>query len=199
MQLQEKAYYTPEEYLELEKAANYRSEYYQGEIFPMSGGTPNHNRITGNLYAALNFAFKGQPYDVFVSDMRLWIPEHRLYTYPDVMVVAGKLEYALGRKETITNPIAIAEVLSTSTQKYDRVGKFKLYRSIPTLTEYILVSQTEIYVEQYTKKENNKWLFAEYEGENIELTLNCVSFKISLIELYDKVEFESEISETQNN
>lgn len=199
MQLQEKVYYTQEEYLELEEAASYRSEYYQGEIFPMAGGTPNHNRLTGNFYAALNFALKGQPYDVFVSDMRLWIPQQRLYTYPDVMVVAGKLEYALGRKDTITNPIAIAEVLSASTEKYDRVGKFKLYRSIPTLTEYILISQTETYVEQYTKTENNKWLFTEYEDKNTELSLTSVSSQISLKDLYDKVEFESESLETLNS
>jgi Uma2 family endonuclease len=199
MQLQEKVYYTQEEYLELEEVASYRSEYYQGEIFPMAGGTPNHNRITGNFYAALNFALKGQLYDVFMSDMRLWIPQHRLYTYPDVMIVAGKLEFALGRKDTITNPIAIVETLSVSTQKYDKIGKFKLYRSIPTLTEYIMVSQTEIYVEQYTKTDNNKWLFAEYEGDRAELSLVSVPFKIPLVDLYDKVEFESEISETQNN
>lgn len=159
MQVQQQDYYTPEEYLELEAAATYRSEYYNGQIFPIAGGTPNHNRITLNLSSALNFALKKQPYEVFMTDMRLWIPSNNLYTYPDVMVVAGQVELAEERKDIITNPIAIAEILSESTEKYDRVGKFKLYRAISTLKEYILISQTEIYAEQYTKTEDNKWLF----------------------------------------
>ncbi|KYC42877.1 hypothetical protein WA1_12210 [Scytonema hofmannii PCC 7110] len=189
MQAQQQDYYTPEEYLELETAATYRSEYYNGQIFPMAGGTPNHNRIAGNFYAALNFALKKQPYDVFMTDMRLWIPSNSLYTYPDIMVVAGQIELVEGRKDIITNPIAIAEILSESTEKYDRVGKFKLYRAIPTLKEYILISQTEIYAEQYTKTESNKWLFSSYEGENAILNLTSIPFQISLIDLYDKVEF----------
>ncbi|MBW4576756.1 MAG: Uma2 family endonuclease [Aphanothece sp. CMT-3BRIN-NPC111] len=192
MQVKEQHYYTPEEYLQLETAATFRSEYYQGQIFPMAGGTPNHNRIALNLSTALNFALKRQPYDVFMSDMRLWIPRQRLYTYPDVMVVAGQLKYAEGRRDAITNPVAIAEVLSESTQKYDRVGKFKLYRAISTLREYILISQTEISVEQYSQTENNKWLFSEYESENAVLDMTSVPFQISLLDLYDKVEFESE-------
>lgn len=195
MQVKEQHYYSPEEYLQLETAATFRSEYYNGQIFPMAGGTPNHNRIAGNFYAALNFSFKRQPYDVFVSDMRLSIPRRRLYTYPDVMIVAGQLEYAENRRDTITNPIIIAEVSSKSTEKYDRVGKFQLYRSIPTLREYILISQTEFYVEQYSKTEDNKWLLSEYEGENAELSLTSVAFQISLLDLYDKVEFESEQTE----
>lgn len=195
MQVKKQHYYTPEEYLELETSATFRSEYYDGQIFPMAGGTPNHNRIGGNFYAAFNFALKGQPYDVFINDMRLWIPCKRLYTYPDVMVIADQLEFAPGRRDTITNPVMIAEVLSVSTEKYDRVGKFKLYRGIPTFREYILISQTEIYVEQYLKTEDNKWLFTEYEGENALLALTSISFQVSLLDLYDKVEFESEPSE----
>jgi len=194
MQLEEKVYYTPEEYLEIETAATFKSEYYQCQIFPMPGGTPNHNQIAGNFYAALNFALKRQPYKVFISDMRLWIPTHQLYTYPDVMVVADKLELAQGRKDTITNAGAIAEVLSESTAQYDQIGKFELYRAIPTLTEYLLISQTRIYVEQYSKTEENKWLLSDYNSENAMLKLTSVPFEIPLIELYDKVDFESEAS-----
>lgn len=188
MQLQEQHFYSEEEYLTKETTASFRSEYYNGEIFPMAGGTPNSNRIAGNFYAALNFAFKSQPYDVFMSDMRLWIPRWRLYTYPDVMIVAGQLELVEGRKDTIVNPIAIAEVLSESTLKYDRVGKFKLYRSIPSLREYILISQTEFYVEQYSKTNEQKWLLSEYEGEETILHLTSVPIQISLVDIYHKVE-----------
>ncbi|GAB1543151.1 Uma2 family endonuclease [Scytonema sp. NUACC21] len=192
MQAKQEYYYKPEEYLELETAANFRSEYYNGQIFSVAGGNPNHNKIAGNFYAALNFALKKQPYDVFMSDMRLWIPNNRLYTYPDVMVVSGQIELAEGRRDTITNPIAIAELISESTEKYDRVGKFKLYHAIPSLREYILISQTEIYAEQYSKAEGDKWLFFSYEGDNAVLSLTSVPFQISLLDLYNKVEFASE-------
>ena len=133
MQTKEKLYYSPEEYLELETAAEYKSEYRDGLIIPMAGGTPNHNQIAVNLSAALNFALKGQPYRVFTSDVRLWIPQARLYTYPDVMVVSGQLQFAESRRDTITNPLIIVEVLSESTAKYDRGEKFRIYRTIPTL------------------------------------------------------------------
>ena len=141
----------------------YKSECRDGQTFPMAGGTPNHNRIAGNFSASLNFALKGQRYDVFTSDLRLWIPQTRLYTYPDVMVVSGQLQFAEGRRNTITSPLIIAEVLSESTQNYDRGEKFRLYRSIPTLQEYILIEKSEIHVEQFSKIDNNKWILSEYD------------------------------------
>lgn len=182
--------YSPEEYLELETAADFKSEYYDGKIIPMAGGTPNHNQIAGNFYSALNLAFKGQPYRVFINDLRLWIPLKRVYTYPDVMVVAGQLELLEGRKDTITNPVMIAEVLSDSTEGYDRKGKFKLYRSIPSLQEYIVISQSEMHVEQFSKTGENKWLLSEYEGENGVLVLSSVELQIGLGDIYDRVELE---------
>jgi Uma2 family endonuclease len=187
----EQHHYSPEEYFELETSAEYRSEYCDGEIITMTGGTPNHNQIAGNFYAALNFALKGQPYRVYITDMRLGIPQNRLYTYPDVMVVSGQLEFAEGRKDTITNPVMIAEVLSDSTEDYDRGKKFKLYRSIPSFREYLLISQSERYVEQFSKTADNKWLLSEWAGEDAVLALSSVLFQISLADLYDKVEFES--------
>lgn len=192
MQVKEQQYYSPEEYLELETAAEYRSEYYHGQIFPMAGGTPNHNQIAGNFYAALNFAFRRQAYRVFMSNMRLWIPQKRLYTYPDVMVVAGELEYAEGRRDTITNPLMLAEVLSESTENYDRGEKFKLYRTISSLKEYIIISQSEKHVEQFSKTTDNKWILSEYD-EDATLSLTSIEFEISLSDIYDKVQFETEL------
>lgn len=191
MQTQEKLYYSPEEYLELETAAESKSEYRNGLIIPMPGGTPNHNRITVNLSAALNFALKGQAYDVFASDLRLWIPQTRLYTYPDLMVVSGQLHFAEGRKDTITNPLIIAEVLSESTANYDRGEKFRLYRTIPTLQEYILISQAEMHVEQFAKTADNKWILSEYDGQDTILTLNHIQFQVPLKDIYDKVDFDA--------
>ena len=191
MQIKEQQYYSPEEYLELETAAEYKSEYYDGQIFPMAGGTPNHNRIALNLSAGLNFALKGQNYDVFINDMRLWIPQKRLYTYPDVMVVAGELQFAENRRDTITNPLMLAEVLSESTENYDRGEKFKLYRTISSLKEYIIISQSEKHVEQFSKTTDNKWILSEYD-QDATLTLTSIEFQISLSDIYDKVEFELE-------
>jgi len=126
IQAEEKKVYTPEEYLEFEVNSEERNEYINGEISPMTGGTPNHNQISGNLYAAMNFALKRQPYRVFVTDQRLWIPRKRIYTYPDVIVVQGELQMQEGRRDTIANPLMIAEVLSASTRSYDKDTKFGL-------------------------------------------------------------------------
>ncbi len=182
--------YSVEEYLEQEKTAEFRSEYRDGEIIPMTGGTPNHNQIAGNLYAALMSALKGQPYRVFMADVRLSIPARNTYTYPDVMVVPSALIYAEGRRDTITNAEVIVEVLSSSTEKYDRGEKFDSYRTVDTFREYILIDQHKHYVEQFTKTENDKWLLSVYKGEEAVLALSSVEFQISLADIYENVEFE---------
>jgi Uma2 family endonuclease len=188
MQAPTQTYYSPEEYLELETAAEYKSEYHNGQIIPMAGGKPNHNKISLNLSSALNFTFRGTSYDVFMSDLRLWIPDCQLYTYPDVMVVQTPLVFAENRQDTIINPLAIAEILSDSTEKYDRGDKFRMYRSIPSLKEYLLVSQTAMQVEKFTKNETNQWVLSEYAGKDAKITFDSFELAISLDELYDRVE-----------
>lgn len=190
MQAKEQRYYTPQEYLELETAAEYRSEYIDGQTFPTVIALPNHNLISGNFHARLNHTFREKPYYPFMSDLRLWIPDYQLYTYPDVMIIGGKVEYAQERKDTVTNPLVIAEILSDSTERYDRGEKFRRYRSIPTLQEYILINQKEMQVEQFVKNDQGQWLLTEYEGETAILKLTSVEFSIPLIELYSKVDFE---------
>lgn len=185
-------YYSPEEYLEIEVKSEERHEYINGQIIPMTGGTPNHNKITGNFYAALNFALKRQPYNVFVTDQRLWIPQKRINTYPDVMVVAGELEFQEGRKDTLTNPIMIAEVLSKSTKSYDRDEKFAAYRTIGSFQEYLLIDQYTMHVEQYSKTDNNRWIFTEYEDADVTISLASIYFEISLFDIYDKVDFDAQ-------
>jgi Uma2 family endonuclease len=185
----EQVYYSPKEYLELEEASDERHEYIDGQIILMPGGFPNHNRISGNLLAHLTFALKRQPYDVFGSDQRLWIPQKRICTYPDVTVVTGQLEFQEGRKDVITNPTLIAEVLSKSTESYDRSEKFAAYRTIPSFQEYILIDQYSIQVEQYVKTEANKWIYAVYETLDDLLSLASVPCEVSLIDLYDRVDF----------
>ena len=196
MQVTEKRYYSTEEYLALEEAADYKSEYIDGEIFPMAGGSTNHNQIAGNFYATLNFAFRTEDYEVFMSDVRLWIPQRRIYTYPDVMVVAGEPEYYDNRTDTITNPRVIIEVLSPSTKGYDRSKKFEAYRTIPTFEEYLLIDQTRIYIEHFSKTDNERWLFGDYDQSDDAITLASVSFQISLTDIYNKVKFEGVDAET---
>ena len=181
MQAQQISYFSPEEYLELETKAINRSEYINGEIFTMAGCTANHNKITLNFSSSLNFAMRGKDDEVYMADMRLWIEKRNIYTYPDVMIILGEPEFALGRKDTITNPLIIAKILSNN---YDRGEKFKMYRNIPSFKEYILIAQTEMYIEQFYQNEQNQWVFSEYEGENAMLRLKNVDFEISLKEIY---------------
>jgi Uma2 family endonuclease len=190
MQATESIHYTPEEYLALEEVAEFRSEYIDGQIIPMTGGTTNHNRLAGNFYAALNFAFKRQDYEVFMGDVRLWIPKRKIYTYPDVMIIASTPEYYNNRKDTIVNPMVIIEVLSKSTQRYDRGDKFTAYRTIPTFQEYVLLDQTQMRVEQFYKTGKKQWALREYDEEDESIALASVPFQIDLEDLYSKVKFE---------
>ena len=188
--LQTQHNYSPAEYLEFEVQAQERHEYIDGEIIPMTGGTPNHNRIVGNFYAALNFALKGQPYDVFVTDQRLWMPRRRIYTYPDIMGIQGELQFQAERRDTLMNPLTIVEVLSESTRSYDKDEKFRAYRTLSPFQEYVLIDQYSVYVERYAKTGSRQWSFCDYEGLDTTLSLSSLPFEIVVGDLYDKVQFE---------
>jgi Uma2 family endonuclease len=194
-QVQTSRTYSPEEYLELEIASETRNEYIDGEIIPMAGGMPNHNRIVRNFCTATTVGMRGEPYEVFVADQRLWIPQRRIYTYPDAMVVQGNLIYQEGRKDTITNPVLIVEVLSKSTRNYDQGEKFVAYRTIATFQEYMLIDQYSYSVQRYVKIGVKKWEFQEYDRLEDDVTFISVPFTISLTEIYDKVEPEMPESE----
>ena len=190
MQIQTKPrQYTPEEYLELEEQAEYKSEYRDGEIVAMAGGTTNHNEICLNLAANLKFALRKKNYRVYIGDVRLWIPRYRQYTYPDVMVIEGEPIYADRGTTTVTNPILIAEVLSKSTQNYDQGDKFAYYRSIPEMKEYILIDQKKFHVMQHQKMADNKWLLTDYETSDAVIKLASLGLEIELSEIYTGVDF----------
>lgn len=190
MQLEtQKFYYTPEEYLEIEEKAEYKSEYRDGEIVPMTGGTTNHNKIAGNFYAYLKFGLRGKNYDVYIGDVRLWIPRYRQHTYPDVMVIEGQPIYTGTSTTTVMNPMLIAEVLSKSTKTYHQGDKFLYYRSIPEFKEYILIDQYQYHVMQYVKTAESQWSFTEFEHESGILSLQTVDFQIELRDLYEQVNF----------
>ena len=182
--------YSPEEYLALEVASETRHEYIDGDIVPMTGGTPNHNRIIRNLCTALTIGLRGQDLEVFVADQGLWIPQAEIYTYPHVMVIEGDLTYQIGRRDTITNPTLIVEVLSESTRSCDRGDKFAAYRTIPSFREYVLVDQHSAHVEHHVKTGSKQWMLQEYDGLETPLTLISLSLEISLLDIYNKVQFE---------
>jgi Uma2 family endonuclease len=185
-----KRIYTPEEYLELEIASETRSEYRNGEIVPMTGGMPNHNEITSIFNTILRFGLKGKPYSILSSDQRLWIPGANLYTYPDIMVASKPIELQTGRKDTVTNPCFIAEVLSKSTQNYDRSEKFVAYRTIPSFGEYLLISQYSVRVEHHVKTAPDRWLLSEYTDPTTILTLSSFDLELSIADLYENIDFE---------
>ena len=189
MQAQEIKLYTPEEYLALEEAAEFKSEYHDGEIVPMTGGSLNHNRIMLSVAAFLKYALRGKGAEAFSGDVRLWIPKFRRFTYPDVMVIQGEPVLYANRTDTICNPSLIIEVLSKSTQDYDQGDKFKYYRSIPELKEYILINQYEVDVQRYIKQENGLWLFQAYESVTETLRFESAGVEMSIADLYESVAF----------
>ncbi|NEO83338.1 MAG: Uma2 family endonuclease [Spirulina sp. SIO3F2] len=182
--------YSPEEYLELEEQAQARSEYRDGEIVLMAGGTVNHNRIAGAFYRAIPDEIGDQVYEGFIGDMKVWIPQKRMYPYPDVLVVAGEPAYHAGRQDIIENQLLIVEVLSKSTQQYDQTDKFDAYRTISSLQEYIMIDQYSYWVKQFVRGDRGQWIFTELIGQDAILQLGSIDFEIILKQLYQRVQFE---------
>jgi len=182
-------FYTPEEYLALEEKADHKSEFFNGEIFAMAGGSYNHNVIAGNINAALNQFAESKPCVAFTSDMRVLVKANGLYTYPDATLVCGQVEFAEGRNDTITNPLIIVEVLSKSTRDYDRGFKFESYRLIETLQDYLLIDQERVHVEYFHKLEDGRWVLIETNLPEAELTLQTINFPLPISRIYHKVDW----------
>ena len=197
MQIQAKPkLYTPAEYFAFEERAHERSEYRNGEIVPIAGGTANHNRIAGEFYKRFPTEISGQEYEVFIGDMKLWIPDIPLYTYPDVLVIQGEPIYHQNRTDTVENPHLILEVLSKSTRQYDQTDKFDAYRTLPSLQEYVMADQYSFWVKQFAKNDQNQWVLTELTGEEAVLKLVSVNFAIRLADLYKRVRFEEDLETT---
>jgi Uma2 family endonuclease len=180
---------TPEEYLAIERAAERKSEYYDGRMFLMSGASEAHVLITMNASWELNTQLLDRPCRVYASDLRLKVSEVGLYTYPDVMVVCGESRLEDSRRDTLLNPSVVVEVLSPSTAAYDRGRKFEFYRSLNSLQEYVLISQSEHRVERYTRhSESADWLHAEVTGLDALMELPAIGCRLTLSGVYHKVE-----------
>ncbi len=180
---------TPEEYLEFERKSEERHEYFDGEIFAMSGAKRNHNKIVGNLSGLIWQHLKGKDCEFYPTDMRVFVPETGLYTYPDLVVVCGEPKFKDDVFDTLLNPVLLIEVLSESTESYDRGKKFQHYRSIESLQEYVLVSQDEARIEKYVKQGDGFWILSEAVGLESEIEFSSIECGIALSEVYDKIDF----------
>jgi Uma2 family endonuclease len=176
---------TIEEYLQFEKAADVKHEYYQGEVFAMSGAKPRHNVIAKNLMRDIATALRGKPCQPYGSDMRINIPQNTLFTYPGISIICGDVVPSQFDEDTATQPIAIIEILSKSTREYDRIGKFQLYRDIPTLREYILIDSESVNIEAFRINSNNHWELEEYKSIAGELAIPSVKVNISIAGIYE--------------
>jgi Uma2 family endonuclease len=189
MSAQSQASLTPEQYLAAERAAEFRSEYFNGHMYAMSGGSYAHFQIIGGLVRELGNALKGRPCSVGASDLRLRVSPGGLYTYPDVIVICGEPKFADDQRDTLLNPALIVEVLSPSTEAYDRGFKAAQYRTLASLEEYVLVSQSEPRMEVFHRQHDGHWLLSEAIGLDAACRFESLDCGILLADVYDKVTF----------
>jgi Uma2 family endonuclease len=183
---------TPAEYLEFERKSETKHEYFDGEIFAMSGAKWNHNVIAWNIGGELRQKLKNKNCSVCPGDMRVFVPETGFYTYPDLVVVCGEPQFQDDVFDTLLNPVLLIEVLSDSTESYDRGKKFQHYRSIESLQEYVLVAQDEARIEKYVRHGDRFWLLSESVGLDSEIEFSSIECRVALREVYDKIDFSDE-------
>ncbi|MDA8563970.1 Uma2 family endonuclease [Mariniblastus sp.] len=180
---------TPAEYLEIERAAEARSEYFGGEMFAMSGASRAHNRISANILRRIDEQLDGRPCEVFMSDMRVKVNAVGLYTYPDVVATCENPEFEDAEVDTLLNPQVIIEVLSKSTEGYDRGKKFENYQKLKSLKEFLLVSQTSPRVERYTRQSDNEWLLWTTGDVAGSVEIKSIDCELRLVDIFAKVQF----------
>jgi len=184
-------YISPEDYLKHERLAATKSEYVDGQIYAMSGASRQHNRINLDVATQINVRLRGGSCEVFSNDMRVKVQDDSLYTYPDIVVVCGDAKFADGALDTLLNPTLIIEVLSDSTERYDRGKKFAHYQRIESLREYVLISQDEARIECFTRQPDDRWMLSKAERLEDVITLESIDCTLPLTEVYARVQFES--------
>lgn len=177
-----------DEYLAHERQAEFKSEYIDGYVVGMAGGSPEHSLITMNAAHVLVGSLKGKACRVYGSDLKVSV-SHKDIFYPDLMVICGPLRYAEPRKDAVTNPTVVIEVLSPSTETRDRGIKSAAYRKLDSLQEYILIDQSAAHIEHYVRTPENAWLLTDIDGLDAQLRIAAIDCTIPLSEIYDKVEF----------
>jgi Uma2 family endonuclease len=187
-----KTYLTPEEYLADERQAETKSEYWQGETFSLAGASRQHNLTTANLTTLLNLQLKGRWCEVYAGDMRVKVARATYYTYPDVTVVCGKPSFEDRTLDTLLNPTVIIEVLSPSTEAYDRGAKFEFYQLLESLTDYLLVAQERPSIDHFARQPDGRWLLANYHGMDAVAAIPSIGCELRLVDVFDKVEWPTE-------
>ena len=185
-----KTYLATTQYLALERRAEFKSHYYRGEMFAMAGASREHNLIVGNLVREIGNALKDRRCEVYPSDMRVKVAATGLYTYPDATVVCGEPEFEDNQFDTLTNPMVLFEVLSASTELWDRSGKFRQYREIPSLREYVMITQDRASVERYIRQADGGWLLQEIQSIEDSVEFDSIAVTIPLSEIYRNIRFE---------
>lgn len=189
MSTQSKSYLTPEQYLEIERKAEFKSEYYQGEMFAMAGASWAHSQVVMNASGELRNQLRGGPCQPVTSETRVCVTPSGLYTYPDVVVVCGEPLFADDKPDTLLNPTVIIEVLSESTEAYDRGKKFELYGSLESLKEYVMISSLRVRVERYRRESDGTWNYADWVRLEDTMDLKSIDCQLRLADLYERVDF----------
>ncbi|MBN1430691.1 MAG: Uma2 family endonuclease [Anaerolineae bacterium] len=195
MMAQPEPYISEEAYLESERSSTIKHEYFRGRMYAMTGAKESHNLIAANTLASLHSQLRQKPCRVYSSDMRIKVLRTGLNTHPDVVVICGQPQFTDDVHDTIVNPIVIVEVLSASTERYDRGMKFQNYRTIDTLQDYVLISQDHHHVEHYTRQESGLWLLQEVDGLEEEIHIQSIECTLPLKDVYEKVELEQSNSD----
>ncbi len=193
----DKKRYTAEEYFELERQAEYKSEFVDGEIFAFAGASEPHNLVTTNLTIALGSQLVGKPCKLYPGDMRVQLAKSTRYFYPDVVIVCGEAEFVSGTRDTLVNPTFVVEILSPSTKNYGRGEEFRRYRTLNSLQTYVLVSQHEPLVEVFERQEDERWMFSELSALDSMISFPSIRCELLLEKVYDKVDFEQAEQEVE--
>lgn len=181
-------HYSLDEYRAIADTSEEKCEYHDGEIIAMTGGTVKHSRLSRNILSLLDTKLQNTNFEAINNDLRLWIPDYRRGVYPDAMVFDGALQFNGDREDEVLNPVLIVEVLSPSTEEYDRTDKFRMYRSIPSFCEYLLIRQNKIFVEHYSKQAQ-VWTYSDFDGLDQSIVLQSLNIELAIAEIYRGVEF----------
>jgi Uma2 family endonuclease len=180
-------YLDPEEYLAIERGAEYKSEYVDGVMYAMAGGSERHNLIAANLIIAIGAQLRDRPCRIYPSDLKVRVPDSKRFFYPDVSIVCGEVRFADDERDVVLNPVVVVEVLSDSTAAFDRGKKFQSYQQIESLREYLLVSQDEYVVEHFLRQDDGHWLYTKAGGLDEAIALPVVKCRLALSDVYSKV------------
>jgi Uma2 family endonuclease len=180
--------YSLDAYRAIAETAKEKCEYHDGEIITMTSGTLNHSLVMGNVFSFLHFILRDTQFSAINSELRLWLPKYSCGVYADAMIFDGKPQLNCDRKDEALNPLLIVEVLSPSTEEYDRTDKFRMYRSIPSFCEYLLIRQNKVFVERYSKQEN-VWTYSDFDGLDQSILLESVNIELAIAEIYRDIDF----------